>query len=162
MGVSDLRSSSTPRAEEQSDAAGQSEAPRIGGSGIVFCSSAVALLGPRSTTVSWLVDVVDEGHHTHGDQHDPHDDERKCHGVSPLDCSLTLSGTISLPYGPWSRRLLSALTTPRIALSRSSSSNGLQRNAATPDFSACSRVTTSSWTVMKMIGMPTRSAANCA
>jgi hypothetical protein len=67
MGVSGLRSSSTPRAEEQRDAAGQGEAPRIGGSGIVFCSSAVALMGPRSTTVSRLVDVVDEGDQTHGD-----------------------------------------------------------------------------------------------
>ena len=33
-------------------------APRIGGSGIVFCLSAVALMGPRSTTLSRLVYVM--------------------------------------------------------------------------------------------------------
>ena len=75
--------------------------PRIGGTGIVFCVSAVALMGPRSSTISRPVYVIPwyaRDTKPTAISTIPIDDERKFHGASPFGCSLTLSGAGARSY----------------------------------------------------------------
>jgi hypothetical protein len=85
--------------------------------------------------------------------------------MNSVFCPATPSAepvAISLPYWSLVQSIAVPPTAPRIASSKSSSLNGLKRYAAAPDFSTRSRVKASSWAVMKMIGMTTRSAVSCA
>src|SRR3972149_10369068 len=101
MGVSGPWLSTAPRAGEQRDAAGQREASENRRQRNRLLCVRRGLDGPevQHRLAARVRDaLVREGHQAHRDEHYADDDERKFHGVSPLDCSPTLSVATPLSY----------------------------------------------------------------
>src|ERR1700693_2598736 len=101
MGVSGPCSLTGSRADGQRDAAGQREAAENRRQRNRLLCVRDGVDGPevQHRLAARVPDAqVREGYQSHRDEHYPDDDEREFHGLSPLDCFLTLSVATSLCY----------------------------------------------------------------